>query len=438
METLTVTALNQLLKTTLTSQLPTVLVQGEVSNFVQAQSGHWYFTLKDAKSQIKCVMFARANSATRAKNIAGQTVITQASVSIYEPRGDLQLIINKIQVDGLGALHQEYLARKQRLEKLGLFAIQNKRPIPRYPRHIGVVTSIKGAVLHDILVTLQRRFSGAIINVYPCLVQGSTAADSIRQALNTASIYNQDEVIILARGGGSFEDLFCFNDEALVHQLAACQTPIISAIGHETDITLCDFAADLRAPTPTAAAELVTQYWVASLGQLESLQSQLTTSIQLYLKALGQKVISLHQALTHPREKIDSAAMKLDFLRQALEQNLLQLFTLQQQRYKRARLDLLHAKPNTQIHNMQQALQLQLQLLIHAMQNQLEQLQHRALLAQSRLDEVSPLAVLKRGYAIATNAQNEVINSAKQVQNQELIQLQLGQGQLRCIVHESR
>ena len=276
---LTVTKLNRLARTVLESEVGLIWLSAEISNFVSAASGHWYFTLKDNKAQVRAAMFKNTNRGVKQRPKEGDKVLVRASVGIYEARGDYQLVIEHMESDGEGALQQAYEALKAKLNAEGLFSIDRKRPMPEVINRIGVITSSTGAALHDVLSVLKRRSPQTEVIVYPSMVQGETAPNQLINALRTANQRNEVDALLLTRGGGSLEDLWCFNNENLAREIAESQLPLISAVGHEVDFTIADFVADLRAPTPSAAAEILSQDTNALSESLVQYKQRLTLSL---------------------------------------------------------------------------------------------------------------------------------------------------------------
>ena len=313
---LTVTKLNRLARTVLESEVGLIWLSAEISNFVSAASGHWYFTLKDNKAQVRAAMFKNTNRTVKQRPKEGDKVLVRASVGIYEARGDYQLVIEHMESDGEGALQQAYEALKAKLNAEGLFSIDRKRPMPEVINRIGVITSSTGAALHDVLSVLKRRSPQTEVIVYPSMVQGETAPNQLINALRTANQRNEVDALLLTRGGGSLEDLWCFNNENLAREIAESQLPLISAVGHEVDFTIADFVADLRAPTPSAAAEILSQDTNALSESLVQYKQRLTRAMLKKLSHLAQQHKLQHQRLqsVHPQSKIQNQWQALDRL----------------------------------------------------------------------------------------------------------------------------
>ncbi|MGH8269945.1 MAG: exodeoxyribonuclease VII large subunit, partial [Steroidobacteraceae bacterium] len=316
----TVSRLNKEVRTMLERGLGVIWVEGELSNFAQPSSGHWYFSLKDRDAQVRCAMFRLKNAALGFTPKAGQQVIARGRVSLYEPRGEYQLIVDHLEEAGLGALQREFERLKAKLAAEGLFASERKRGLPRFPRRIAVVTSPTGAAVRDVLNILARRFPPAAVLVYPTPVQGAAAAPAIAQALQLASARMDCDVLILARGGGSLEDLWAFNDEQVARAIRACAIPVVTGIGHEIDFTIADFAADARAPTPSGAAELVAPDRVACLEALARMESRMTACMRRELRVVSSRFASVGARLkqAHPGMRLVHQAQRLDDLEQRL------------------------------------------------------------------------------------------------------------------------
>src|SRR5262245_7640148 len=316
----TVSRLNKEVRLLLESGMPMLWLEGELSNFAAPASGHWYFSLKDANAQVRCAMWRQRNSQLRFRPKDGMLVLARARVGLYEPRGEYQLIVEHLEEAGEGALRREFEKLKAKLAAEGLFAAERKRALPGVPRRIGVVTSPTGAAIHDILRVLRARFPAAAVLVYPTAVQGAAAVPEIVRAIEAASRRADCDVLIVARGGGSLEDLWCFNDERVARALAACRIPTVSGVGHEVDVTIADFVADLRAPTPSAAALAVVPDRAAWLEALAQLETRFGGAMGRYLRARGLSVGAAAQRLqvSHPGAKLAQHAQRLDDLEQRL------------------------------------------------------------------------------------------------------------------------
>lgn len=430
-EVLTVSQLNQRARHLLEDVFPAVVVEGEISNLARPASGHLYFTLKDAGAQLRCAFFRQNAVRSRQQVENGIKVRLTGRLSIYEGRGDYQLIVSQMEAAGEGALRAAYEALKQQLLQEGLFAAERKQPLPRHPRRIGLVTSPSGAVIRDIISVFARRAPHIDLVLVPTAVQGREATAQIVHALQLADQAGFD-AIILARGGGSLEDLWCFNEEAVARCLARVQTPLISAVGHETDTSISDFVADVRAPTPTAAAELLSPDRQQLLMTLQEQKQRLARRMTELLQNRQLQLDAQHKRIRHPRERIEQRMQRLDELqlrlRRASEQQLQQArWQLQQQQQL---LD--SASPVLRLQLAQQNLQQLRQHLQQGVQTQLQQHQHSLQQLVRSLQLVSPLATLDRGYAILTDhTSNKVIQSAQQAVAGQQLTARLADGSLQ-------
>jgi exodeoxyribonuclease VII large subunit len=382
-----VARLNSEARRLLEAGLPTLWVEGEISNFSCPASGHWYFTLKDRDAQIRCAMFRARNSIVGFRPKDGQQLMLRGRVSLYEPRGDYQLIAEAMEDAGEGALRREFEKLKAKLAAEGLFGIDLKRPLPSMPRRIAVVTSPTGAAVRDVLHILARRFPPAAVLVFPTPVQGAAATPAIVAAIDAVSARGDCDVLIVARGGGSIEDLWCFNDERVARAIRRCSIPVVTGIGHEIDFTIADFAADVRAPTPSGAAELVVPDRRTLLAAVAMATSRLQAAVQRQLTRAQQRHIELMQRLqrAHPGNRLRQQTQRLDELDMRLRR---------------------------------------------AWETSLTRVRQRLLLAQRGLDAISPLATLDRGFAIVTRADGSVLQDAAEARPGEQIEARLARGTL--------
>jgi len=380
---LSVSALLRSVRDTLERRFPLAWISGEISNFRPASSGHWYFTLKDEAAQVDCVMFRSRAAALDWQPAEGMRIEARALVTLYEPRGRFQLNVENMRQAGLGPLYERFLKLKAQLEKEGLFDLSGKRDIPEFPRCIGVVTSLQAAALRDVLTTLRRRNASIPVIVYPVQVQGEGAAAKIASMLAIANARAECDVLLLVRGGGSIEDLWQFNEEAVARAIRASAIPVVVGVGHETDVTIADFAADLRAPTPTAAAERVSPSREELLLRVAGLAQRATREALRRIEYAMQSVDALARRLVHPRERLRTS-------RQLLEQWAARLASATARR-----LDYFSA--------------------------QLAQL-------KSSLVNLNPGAVLERGYSLTRNAQGEVVVDASRVADGERLTTTLAKG----------
>lgn len=430
-----VAELNAKVRATLELEIASVAVNGEISNLVKASSGHYYFTLKDAKAQIRCAFFSGLQKKSIHQNFSnGQQVTAYGKVSLYEPRGDYQLIVSHIQDTGVGLLYQQFIELKNRLQQQGLFAPELKKPIPKYPKQIGVITSPIGAALHDIQTTLARRFPIAKVKLYPTEVQGAEAHKQIISALEKANTEAND-VILLARGGGSIEDLWAFNHEALAIAIVASQIPIITGIGHETDFTIADFVADLRAATPTAAAEKATPDQIEMTQQLLHWQARLQHQMRKKINDYNNILIWCIRSFESPEKILLQHWQRSDLMTRALNEKMNSYFNSQNNRVQLLEKHLQSLNPSHQLNLHQQQLnhlilrfKQTITLYVEKKQLQLENLMQTLLV-------VGPQATLNRGYAIVS-CHDKVLTSSKDATIGQEIDIQLSQGSLKTKVTE--
>jgi len=422
---LSISELNRQVRQALESNFPLLWVGGEISNLTYAASGHVYFSLKDANAQVRCVMWR-----TRAQTLGwrlenGQQVEARALVSFYEPRGDFQLNIEGIRRAGQGDLYRRFVELKARLEAEGLFAAERKRPLPAFPRRIAIVTSPQAAALRDVLTTFMRRAPHIALTLYPTPVQGEGAGARIAAALQAAG-QDKHDLVLLCRGGGSIEDLWAFNEEVVAHAIVACPVPVISGVGHETDFTIADFAADLRAPTPTAGAELAAPDREGLLARLDEQQARLGRAMQNRLQQAAQRLDWINARLLHPAQQIRLRREATEQLRGRLQLAFTRRTEQAHHRLQLAgqRLQVLRPRPaghmrtlNTLAARLQRAGE-QLQ------QARLQQLDHFV----ASLRQLDPQAVLNRGYALARAADGSVVRDAGQLSAGAALQVQLARG----------
>ncbi|HEA26547.1 MAG TPA: exodeoxyribonuclease VII large subunit [Ectothiorhodospiraceae bacterium] len=429
-EIYSVSQLNREARAQLEGHFPLIWVEGEISNLAKPRSGHIYFTLKDEFAQVRCAMFRMRATHLRFAPKEGQHVIARVRVSIYENRGDYQLIVESMEEAGSGALQRAFEVLKQKLQNEQLFSQTLKKAIPKNPQTIGVVTSNSGAAIRDILAVLARRNPGVRVIVYPTSVQGEMAAPEIVHAIEVANHRAECDLLIVGRGGGSLEDLWPFNEESVARAIAASQLPVVSAVGHEVDVTIADLVADLRAPTPSAAAELVTTDKAELLIQLQGLFLRLKRATQSHIVQNTQTLSSLKRLLRHPQQRIDEQAQRLDELELRLQR-----ITRQTLLHKMERLNALSSRLNGQrpaLHIVQSKARIQKVwgALQRAMLHHLAQ--QRLMLAKEAqgLDLVSPLATLKRGYSLTLTDSGEVVRSATSVKMGQSITTTLAEGKL--------
>jgi exodeoxyribonuclease VII large subunit len=426
-----VESLNIHIKQLLEGQIGVVWVKGEISNFKVHTSGHFYFSLKDAKSQISAVMFRGHNSKLKFKPNDGMEVIVRGRLSVYEPRGNYQLLCEMLEPVGAGALQKAYEQLKAKLKSEGLFDSSKKKLIPTFPQHIAIVTSPTGAAIRDILNILSRRAKAISVTVVPTIVQGESASPSIREAFKKAMSLPAVDVIIIGRGGGSIEDMWCFNDEELARLISASHIPVISAVGHEIDFTIADFVADLRAPTPSAAAELVAKSSVELASKIASLERLLKMVVEKQLNSLREKMLGLAKRLVDPKKRLQDLELRNDDLLSRLE--------LAIQRYlgdQRHRVDLLKEKlgsPDSLIQGKYKDIDHLQARSLRAVNFSLERKKSQVVYIASLLDSLSPLKVVERGYSIVMCKQ-KVIKSYAQVKKGDQLRIRLAQGSLTATI----
>lgn len=430
---LSVEQLNRKLKSVIENQMGLVWVQGELSNFVAHSSGHFYFSIKDNKAQMRAVMFRGHNSRLKFKPTNGLEVVIRGRVTMYEPRGENQIVCEMMEPVGAGALQKAFEQLKEKLKSEGLFEQSRKRPLPEFPKHIVIVTSPTGAAIQDMINILTRRNRTAEVTLIPTLVQGEAAAPKIIEALKLAYKIKNCDVIIVGRGGGSIEDLWAFNSEELARTVIQSPVPIISAVGHEIDFTICDFVADLRAPTPSAAAELVVKNTVDLENKIKNTHRLLVSTFQKIYQRKKENLFHLAKRLIDPKRKMQDLILRNDelFLRLVrAEQNILHK--------KNLNVQLLTQKlpePQSIIEDFKsqiEYLKLGLQSLF---MKKLESQKSRFLNNTSLLDSLSPLKVLDRGYSITTK-EDKIVKSLKNIKESDLIKVQVSDGHIVAQVKE--
>jgi exodeoxyribonuclease VII large subunit len=421
-------------------QVGKIAVSGEISNFSKASSGHWYFTLKDSNAQIRCAMFKNKNLFLRMKPVDGMQVIVHGNVSIYEGRGEYQLIADYIEESGIGSLHRQFEKLKSKLASEGLFDSKYKTGMPKYPQHIGVITSLNGAAIHDILTVLNQRFPLIRITIIPVTVQGPDAAEEICRGIMLAERWNSEntdsiDLIIVGRGGGSIEDLWSFNEESVARAIFACKIPVVSAVGHEVDITIADYVADIRAPTPSAAAEMISPDQFDLRQQLDYFGQQLCNHIKFLLEKNIQELAVLQKSLKHPGEKLAFYHTRFKHLQRELARS-------QQQCIHQAKLKMLLLSQNflqkspSQLISMSQKMVLTKNTELHkSMCGNMQQLRIHLQQQAALLNMVSPLSTLERGYAIVRNNDNDIIRSIKNYKAGDRITATLADGKLDCTIN---
>ena len=403
----TVSGLCHAISDTLKSRFNPVSVQGEISGFTRAASGHCYFSLKDDAGQIRCAMFRRSAEFLNFAPRDGDLVEVQGRVGLYEPRGELQLVVEAMRPAGAGQLHEAFLRLKAKLEAEGLFDPERKRAIPARPRTIGVVTSLGAAALHDVATALQRRVPHIPVRIAPSLVQGADAPAQLVAALQALQTLAEVDVILLVRGGGSLEDLWAFNDEALARAVVACKVPVICGVGHETDFTIADFCADLRAPTPTAAAELCAIDWATDMRRLQKLQEPMTQMVHWRLDQAAQALDRAERHLGRPSGWLHQQQTDCNSLSHRLGRGVMQSLN-------RRRLKLQPLGPSFE----------------RAVADVPKNLQHRLDKFESLLGSLDPALVLKRGYAWLQNEQGRALSSVNDLSAGQNVQAKLADGEV--------
>ncbi len=431
---LTVSQLNQAVASLLERSFALTWIAGEISNFTRAASGHWYFTLKDANAQVRAVMFRGRSQYVDFSPREGDKVEVRATVGLYAPRGDFQLNVEAMRKAGIGNLYEAFLRLKAALAAEGLFEPARKRPLPVFPRTVGIVTSPQAAALRDVITAFRRRAPHVQLILYPTLVQGDGAAEQIAQAIATASRCAECELLLVCRGGGSLEDLWSFNDERVARAIAACRMPVISGVGHETDVTIADFVADLRAPTPTAAAELAATPTADWLAQLRQLAGELTDTSRRHIDERTQTLDWLATRLHSPAAAIRQQRLRIDGLqwrlRHATQAPLASAgFGLEQYRRR-----LLHALPDTGARRAQ--LQVHATRLGTLTHTQLAQQRHRHAALQAQIELLAPQRTLERGYAILQDHHGQVLRDTGQLSAPQRLTVTLAHGSARVGIHE--
>ncbi|WPO96413.1 MULTISPECIES: exodeoxyribonuclease VII large subunit [Enterobacteriaceae] len=426
----TVSRLNQTVRLLLEREVGQVWISGEISNFTQPASGHWYFTLKDDTAQVRCAMFRNSNRRVTFRPQHGQQVLVRASITLYEPRGEYQIIVESMQPAGEGLLQQKYEQLKAKLAAEGLFDQQSKQPLPSPAHCVGVITSKTGAALHDILHVLKRRDPSLPVVIYPTAVQGEDAPGQIVRAIALANSRKECDVLIVGRGGGSLEDLWSFNDERVARAIFASQIPIVSAVGHETDVTIADFVADLRAPTPSAAAEMVSRNQLELLRQLQSGQQRLEMAMDYYLANRTRRFTQLEHRLQqqHPQLRLARQQTVLERLRQRMTYAMDNQLKRSGQRQQRMTQRLNQHSPQPRIHRAQNRVQQLEYRLAQLMSARLSVTRERFGNAMTHLDAVSPLATLARGYSVTTATDGNVLKQTKQVKAGDVLTTRLVDG----------
>ena len=423
---ISVADLNRRAREFIEAGFPLLWVAGEISNFTRAASGHCYFSLKDASAQVRCVFFRHKAAFLDWKPENGMQVEVRALPTFYEARGDFQLTVDSMRRSGLGALFEAFERLKRKLEQEGLFDPARRKPVPQFPRCVGVVTSAKAAALRDVLTTLARRMPGIRVVLYPTPVQGEGAGEKIAQVIRTASARAEADVLIVCRGGGSMEDLWAFNEEVVARAIVECAMPVVSGVGHETDFTIADFVADARAPTPTAAAELVSPNRAELLERLGVLGARLLRDIDRALNTRMQHLDYLGKRMVHPGERIGIELRHIAYFANRLRSAASHALEAAKWNLSILAQRLRDGLPDIDAHVAgQRDLRLRLQ---HAQARLIDQHEARLGRMQANLNHLNPQAVLDRGYSIVAKPGGQIVRSSQQVAAGEVLQLTFARG----------
>ena len=424
---ISVSELNALAKALLEDHLAGLWIAGEVSNLTRAASGHYYFSLKDSRAQVRCAMFKGAAMRLAKPLKEGDHIEVSGKISIYEARGEFQITVNEVRLKGLGQLYEAYERLKAQLQAEGAFAAERKKPLPARAQCIGIVTSLAAAALRDVVTTLKRRAPEIPVIVYPTAVQGAGSEFQIAQAIKTASQRAECDVLIVCRGGGSIEDLWAFNEEPVVRAIEACAIPVVSGVGHETDFTLADFVADVRAPTPTGAAELVSPNRQESLHRLAQAKGRLKTVLEQRYFDASQKLDWLARQIRHPRQKLDEQRTYIHKLAQTLSYSMTQNVRAHTARFERQTQALQHFRPDISVYR--QDIDRFQTTLSHAFRQLLAQ-RRQSLTAQTALLEaVSPQQILERGFSVVKNTHGQVIRNADALKQGQKLHITFADGE---------
>lgn len=429
--------LTRALRTLLEERYANIWVEGELSNFKAYGSGHWYFTLKDESASLKGAMFRRENARLRFRPEDGMAVLCRGRLSIYDPRGEYQLIVDDIEPRGSGALQIAFEKLKARLEAEGLFRAERKRPLPLRPTCVGIVTSPTGAAIRDLLQVMERRDRTMSVLLCPAKVQGDGAAQEIAEAITRLGRSGRVDVIIAGRGGGSIEDLWAFNEEVVARAIAACPVPVVSAVGHEIDFTIADFVADVRAPTPSAAAELVVPEHARLGVQLAELRERARRSFARQLAEARHELRAARQSLGDPRRILSQQRMQLDDLAHRAETAVRERQTLERRAFSALVSGLRQRHPATRLHRDRARLTERSQRLATLARQRLEAEGRRFAVLTGKLHALSPLGILARGYAIARHDDGRVVTRASDASVGDALNLLLAEGKLRVRVEDS-
>jgi exodeoxyribonuclease VII large subunit len=434
-EIFSVSQLNRQARQLLETHLPLLWVEGELSNVSIPSSGHWYFTLKDDQAQVRCCMFRNRNMLVRFKPQQGQHVLLRARVSLYEGRGDYQIIAEHMEEAGSGALQRAFDELKHKLSQEGLFNEAHKKALPSLPKHIGVITSPTGAAIHDVLSVLERRFPGIPVTVIPVAVQGKESAPQIVKAIDLANRAGLFDVLLLTRGGGSMEDLWSFNEEIVARAIFTSELPIVSAVGHEVDFTIADFVADLRAPTPSAAAELLVPDADDWLDKFIGFEVLLEEAMLRRLQQWQKHLHNLRQRLRHPRERLEQQSQRLDNLELRLKNHIKNVLGDYKNRIQQLQIRQQAHHPQVRLQQLNERVASHHQRLQKAQYRIIERKQQVLGEAVRMLNTLNPLSTLERGYGLITDAQTQkVITNSNQVTPGTFVNARVAQGEFLCRV----
>ena len=436
---ISVSELNKKAKSLLEKGIPKLWIEGEISNLAKPASGHMYFSLKDEMSQIRCAWFKQRQLQNTLNIVNGSKMLALGKIGLYEPRGEYQFIVEKMEIAGEGDLKRKYEDLKRKLSAEGIFSEENKSELPNLPKRIGVITSPSGAAVQDILTVLNRRFPIIPIIIFPVAVQGEQAAPQIQNALEKANFRADCDLLILARGGGSLEDLWAFNEEIVARAIFDSEIPIISAIGHETDVTISDFTADLRAPTPSGAAELAVpdqHDWIKSIDNISEKINTIITQ-QINSKSQLSDWINKRLSQSSPMMTVKRQIEKSNNLQKMLSSSILQNLSRQEKNIHQLKSNLNEVSPRLKIHTQLSRIKELNQKITSCSDHLLEGLNNRIKLASKTLNSVSPLRTLDRGYAIARDAKTKnVIMSADAIEIENDIEVKLAKGEIKVTVIE--
>jgi len=431
-DVISVSALNRLARELLELGVPPVWISGEISNLTLAASGHAYFSLKDGSAQVRCVMFRNSLARLAAKPREGMQVELRGQVTLYEARGEFQINVETLRSAGLGRLYEAFEKLKAKLEADGLFAAERKRALPPHPRAIGIVTSPAAAALRDVVSTLRRRMPSIPLILYPTPVQGLGAEQQIAAAIRQASTRREVDVLIVCRGGGSIEDLWAFNEEVVARAVADCTMPVVSGVGHETDFTICDFVADRRAPTPTAAAELVSPSREQLLQRVDQVQRQLERALSRLMTDKAQQLDFLSRRLVHPGERLARQRDALTLAEHRLQSRIRANLDNNHRRLATAGARLARLVPD--LGSQHRLLDQFGERLDRSMTRLLAERQRRLARCEGTLTALNPNAVLARGYAIVQKADGHAVKAPHEVVRGERVTLRLAEGQTEAII----